>query len=151
MLRSIDRCDYEVHLYGNGDREWLSRAFAGVRGEVRIEGWLGGQRKLDELARAAAMVAPSRAEGFGTALVEAHAAGTPVIATAVGGVAEAVRGYVACWLVAGDGDEQLRQAVSAVLDGDWPPARSTPADLPPELCSEVAVQRLVEIYATITG
>jgi glycosyltransferase involved in cell wall biosynthesis len=151
-LAALARDDYEVRLFGSGDRRWLERCFEPVRGAVRIGGWLGAERKPAELAAAAALVAPSRAEGFPTALVEARAAGTPVIATDVGAVAEALDGYPAAALLGADDEASLRAALGRLLDGGGPErAAEGPRELPPALRAEVAVERLVAIYATIAA
>jgi glycosyltransferase involved in cell wall biosynthesis len=151
-LRSLDRDDYEVHLYGNGDRDWLARQFAGLQGEIRLGGWLEGRQKLAELGAAAALIAPSRAEGSPTALVEARAAGAPVIATDVGAVADALGDYELAWLLPPDDDAGLRQAIAALLDGRWPdPGAEAASPLPLTLRSEHAVERLVEIYRAISA
>ena len=126
-LRSLDRSDYELHLYGSGDRDAIAATFAGVAGEVIIGGWLEGERKITELGSAAALIAPSRAEGLPVALVEARAAGTPVIASDVGGVAEALRDYPLGLLLDPTDDGALREAIGRLLDGAWPPrCRSGP-------------------------
>ncbi|MBX3027487.1 glycosyltransferase family 4 protein [bacterium] len=53
--------------------------------------WLGQRDDVgDLLAAADVFVLPSRAEGLGVAALEAMAAGRPVVASAVGGLAEAV-------------------------------------------------------------
>ena len=144
-LRSLDRSDYELHLYGSGDRDALAATFAGVAGEVIIGGWLEGERKITELGGAAALIAPSRAEGLPVALVEARAAGTPVIASDVGGVAEALRDYPLGLLLAPEDDGALREAIEQLLDGAWPPAAG-PGPFPSALKAETSVDRLVGIY-----
>lgn len=54
--------------------------------------WLGQREDIgDLLAAADAVVLPSRAEGLGVAALEAMAAARPVVASAVGGLADAVR------------------------------------------------------------
>ncbi|HEU0316454.1 MAG TPA: glycosyltransferase family 4 protein, partial [Solirubrobacteraceae bacterium] len=62
------------------------------------------------------LVAPSRQEPFGTVLAEAMAAGTPVVATRVGGLAEVVEDGVTGRLVEPGRPDQLAAAVLEVLD-----------------------------------
>ena len=154
-LRELGRDDYEVRLFGNGDRRWLEEQFRGLPGAVSIGGWLGGERKLAELGRADAVVAPSRREGLPVALLEARAASVPVIATDVGAVAGVLAGYPDALLLDADDDRGLREAISILLDGEWPASagsRVEPGELPIELRSEHAVERLVEIYrAAVAG
>ncbi|MFP5363795.1 MAG: glycosyltransferase family 4 protein [Thermoleophilia bacterium] len=61
------------------------------------------------------LVAPSRQEPFGTVLAEAMAAGTPVVATRVGGLAEVVADGVTGRLVAPGRPDELAAAVLEVL------------------------------------
>ena len=61
------------------------------------------------------LVAPSRQEPFGTVLAEAMAAGTPVVATRVGGLAEVVDDGVTGRLVEPGDPTQLAAAVLEVL------------------------------------
>jgi glycosyltransferase involved in cell wall biosynthesis len=61
------------------------------------------------------LVAPSRQEPFGTVLAEAMAAGTPVVATRVGGLAEVVADGVTGRLVTPGCPDELAAAVLEVL------------------------------------
>jgi glycosyltransferase involved in cell wall biosynthesis len=61
------------------------------------------------------LVAPSRQEPFGTVLAEAMAAGTPVVATRVGGLAEVVADGVTGRLVEPGRPDELADAVLEVL------------------------------------
>jgi len=61
------------------------------------------------------LVAPSHQEPFGTVLAEAMAAGTPVVATRVGGLAEVVADGVTGRLVAPGRPDELAAAVLDVL------------------------------------
>jgi glycosyltransferase involved in cell wall biosynthesis len=148
-LRALGRDDLSLHVYGNGDEAWLRACFEGVPGEVEIGGWLEGKVKLEELSGADALLAPSRAEGLPTALIEARAAGTPVIATAVGAVSEALDGYRPALLLRDGDDAALRDAIAAVLDGCWPPEGATPGPFPRRLTAEDACERLLEVYEEV--
>ena len=147
-LRAMPRSDYELRVFGSGDRRWLEKALAGAPGRVSILGWLGADRKVAELGAAAALVAPSRSEGFPMALVEARAAGTPVIAADVGAVGEALAGYESGLLLDTDDRDALRRAIEDLLDGAWP-AEPDASPFPPSLLSDGAVTSLIAIYRSI--
>ena len=86
--------------------------------------------ELVELYRAADVVAvPSYNESFGLVALEAQAAGTPVVAAAVGGLTVAVAGGVSGLLVDGhDGQIWADALASVVLD---PPVRARMATAAP--------------------
>lgn len=83
------RPDAMAVVIGSGEREAHLRALAGSLGLAERIRWLGWRRDLPELYSALDVVAlTSHDEGTPVALLEALAAGTPVVARAVGGVAE---------------------------------------------------------------
>ncbi|MEN2998969.1 MAG: glycogen/starch synthase [Acidilobaceae archaeon] len=74
-----------------GDRhyeEYLQRLVEERRGRVKLVGKLDPELKLSLMALSAATIVPSRSEPFGIVAVESLSAGTPVIASAVGGLKE---------------------------------------------------------------
>ncbi len=76
----------------------------------------GGVTNLHQhLAAADIFVLPSRSEGFSNAIVEAMAASLPVIATNVGGNAEAVHDGVSGFLVPSDDPGALSAAILRLL------------------------------------
>jgi glycosyltransferase involved in cell wall biosynthesis len=88
-----------VHLRRSaGSRPGFRRHAAGAgRGRgiperVRFAGTLSGEALQREYRDADVLVLPSRGETYGMVVAEALAAGVPVIATAVGGVCEAMGG-----------------------------------------------------------
>jgi glycosyltransferase involved in cell wall biosynthesis len=92
---------------GDGDMEAVLRhALArGIRANVHFTGWISPRRREELLARATVFVLPSHAEGMPMSLLEAMAAGCPVIASDVGGIPDVVTDGVNGLLVpAGDRD-----------------------------------------------
>ena len=92
---------------GDGDIEGALRhvAVRGIRANVHFPGWLAPRRREELLARTTVFVLPSHAEGLPMSLLEAMAAGCPVIATPVGGIPDVVADGVNGLLVpAGDRD-----------------------------------------------
>ena len=80
-----------VALVGRGEDEAELRALVRARGlgaTVRFAGFLGDPGPA--LLAADVLALPSRWEGFGLAAIEAMAAGRPVVASAVGGLPEAL-------------------------------------------------------------
>jgi glycosyltransferase involved in cell wall biosynthesis len=78
--------------------------------------FIGGVTNLQEhLSAADIFVLPSRSEGFSNALVEAMAASLPIVATDVGGNAEAVQDGVTGFLVPSEDPAALAEAIVRLL------------------------------------
>jgi glycosyltransferase involved in cell wall biosynthesis len=76
----------------------------------------GGVSNLrDHLAAADVFVLPSRSEGFSNAIVEAMAASLPVVATDVGGNAEAVKEGVTGFIVPPENPDAIASAITQLL------------------------------------
>nr|WP_305089237.1 glycosyltransferase family 4 protein [Massilia sp. YIM B04103] len=61
-----------------------------IEAQVEIAGWLDAAQKAEQIRRAQLFCLPSYAEGLPMAMLEAMAAGKPVVVTPVGGIPEAV-------------------------------------------------------------
>ena len=109
------RPDVRIVLVGDDPYDSAPEYAAQVRAAQDVEHipWVPDgaavMRHLDVL------VAPSRQEPFGTVLAEAMAAGTPVVATRVGGLAEVVADGVTGRLVTPGDPAELAAAVLEVL------------------------------------
>lgn len=104
-------------VIGDGEsREALVRAIAesGVGDRVAVKGALPRREAIDWLRAADAVVLSSDWENLPHAAVEALAAGTPVLATAVGGVPEIVETGVNGILVPPGDAEALGRAMASV-------------------------------------
>jgi glycosyltransferase involved in cell wall biosynthesis len=98
--------------------EQAARAL-GLGGSVRFTGWRGD---LDRVYADADVVAlTSVNEGTPVCLIEAAAAGRPVVSTAVGGVADVVRDGVSGLLAAGRDPGEIASLILRILDD---PARA---------------------------
>lgn len=115
-----------LKVIGQGvDTERL-RALAG-RG-VELLGWVDEEEKASLLAGALALVAP-QVEDFGIAMVEAIAAGTPVVAPAAGGALEIVEHGRTGVLYPPGAPGGLATAIEQVLTLDVDPAALHDASL----------------------
>jgi glycosyltransferase involved in cell wall biosynthesis len=85
--------DLRLFLGGDGDVDAVNaRAHElGVAGRVKALGWVRNADKQAQLGRASIYVLPSYHEGLPMSILEAMAAGLPVVSTNVGGIPEAVR------------------------------------------------------------
>lgn len=89
MARKRIEDGFVVELAGDGpERPRLERKARdlGLSGNVRFLGSLSRPHLLEAYRRASIFVLPSRFEGFPLVILEAWAAGLPVIATSVGGI-----------------------------------------------------------------
>ncbi|MDQ3107855.1 MAG: glycosyltransferase, partial [Actinomycetota bacterium] len=112
----------DLHLVVAGPDGWGTRAFGAAvalarHGDrVRRIGWVDAGTRADLVAGARVLAVPSIYEGFGYPPLEAMAAGTPVVATAVGSLPE-VLGDAARLVPGGDVDA-LTAALAEVIDDD---------------------------------
>lgn len=86
--------DAHLAVVGGGDDHDRLRAICGglgLDGAVEFTGFVSTETKIEHLRRAEVMVTPSPKEGWGVTTIEANACGTPVIASDVPGLRDAVR------------------------------------------------------------
>lgn len=114
-----ERPDLRLTLVGDGPMRpaiEAARARLGLEDAVVLAGWRDEAGVREALAEASALVVPSFAEGLPVVIMEAMAAGRPVIATFVAGIPELVRPGTTGWLVpAGDADA-LASSLVALAD-----------------------------------
>jgi glycosyltransferase involved in cell wall biosynthesis len=109
--------DAELVCAGAGGIEAAARQadMLGIDDAVRFPGWLGADEKRAWLRRAGVFVLPSHAEGLPMSLLEAMAAGLPVVASAVGGIPDVVQHGVNGLLVAPGDEVDLLRALRRML------------------------------------
>lgn len=104
----------EVRIAGDGPwRERLRRQIdtAGLGGEVKLLGRLTPAEVRELFGWAELLLLPSRTEGLPLAVLEAMAAGRPVVASRVGGIPWVVRDGTDGWLVEPGRPESLRRGL----------------------------------------
>jgi glycosyltransferase involved in cell wall biosynthesis len=102
---------------GEGDAQALRRRAAelGLAERIELPGWLSQEERDAELAKAEVFCLPSYAEGLPMAMLEAMAAGKAVVATAVGGIPEALRDGDNGLLVPPRDEQALARALSDLM------------------------------------
>lgn len=120
LLRALALLPERVRLVlvGDGPSADDYRALAarlGVAARCTFAGLAPMDRVLSYMADAALTVVPSRDEAYGLVNIESLSVGTPVVASAVGGITEIVRHGVEGMLVPPDDPPALARAIHDVL------------------------------------
>lgn len=115
----IPACKLDVA--GDGELE-RARAYSdelGLGGSVSILGWIDSSEREKLLSNAALFVLPSYAEGMPMSLLEAMAAGLPVVTTNVGGIPDLVTdGIEGIVVEPGDVSALVEAMASILLDSE---------------------------------
>jgi glycosyltransferase involved in cell wall biosynthesis len=115
-LETIRSQPWELDLVGDGPLEPELRRLAaslGIAERVRFLGYV--REPAEVLAQAQLFVLASRSEGLPRSVLEAMRAGLPVVASAVGGIPEAVTDGIEGLLVPRGDPRALAAALSALL------------------------------------
>ncbi|HEX6751246.1 MAG TPA: glycosyltransferase family 4 protein [Longimicrobium sp.] len=126
----------------------------GIADRVRFAGWITGREKLDAFAAADVFVLPSHFEGFPNVVVEAMAAGLPVVTTPVGSVADVIEPGKNGLLVPVEDAKALAEAISR-LASDPAERRRMGAEghrtARARFATEAAAERLVALVREVCG
>jgi glycosyltransferase involved in cell wall biosynthesis len=118
LLAAWSRLSIKPRLKIIGDGP-LASAVANAAATMREIEWLGPRGKdqvSQEMADASVLIVPSTwYEGFPLVIAEAFAAGLPIVASRIGGLAEVVSGGHTGWLVSPGDFNELSNAVSRVF------------------------------------
>lgn len=122
LLTAIEKLAGEfpnLKLWAGGDGELEQVRVAaerlGIADRISILGWVNGEAKANLLAKASIYVLPSYAEAMPMSVLEAMAAGLPIVSTPVGGIPSAVRDGIEGRLVPPGDVEQLTDALRELL------------------------------------
>ncbi len=127
-------------------------AAAGVGEAVELLGWVGGGDKLALLRRARVLVLASHLEAQPMVLLEAMAAGTPVLSTRVGGIPDLVEEGVDGLLVDAHNPQQLALGLLRLWDDAGLRERlayAARARILAQHCAPDACEALRELYRAL--
>lgn len=111
--------EFSMRLVGDGELRPEIEAqieALGLSDKVEITGWASEDEVKAAIADSAGFVLPSFAEGLPVVIMEALAAGRPVISTYVAGIPELVRPNKSGWLVPAGSVSKLTTAICELLD-----------------------------------
>ena len=155
------RVSFACRIFGTGPlmTELRRRVeAAGLAGSVDLPGWAPAWQLLDEMGHAAVFAMPSRVaaggdrDGIPNVVLEAMAAGLPVVATNVSGIPEAVSHESTGLLVEPDDVRVLAGALERVLIDAALSARfgaAARARIREEFTLEVASSRLIALFGSV--
>jgi 2-deoxystreptamine N-acetyl-D-glucosaminyltransferase/2-deoxystreptamine glucosyltransferase len=146
--------DSQLVLVGDGpDRTALQRQAQGLGDRVHFAGFMPHAAVPAVLAHVDLLVLPSLYEDLSSALIEAMAAGLPVVATRVGGTADLVRHGVNGLLVAPRDPAELAAAIGQILADPAAAARMSAAarNTATAYSWPDLARRVLEVYQSVTG
>lgn len=150
MARQLiaDGFNGDFMIVGDGElRPALERAAADLNGRLIFTGW---RRDLPQVyANLSVVVNASLNEGTPVALIEAMAAGLPVVATAVGGVPDLVRHGETGWLAPSGDVVALANGVRAALREDGTIPRRAQVEVLQRFSKEKLVANIEDLYKSL--
>lgn len=156
-LAELDQTHAVLRVLGEGQENYVQylRSLAeqlGVSNSIEWAGKIPPERLCEEYRRADLLLVPSRYETFGVVIVEAMAAGLPVIASRVGGIPHVVQNGKCAQLVKSDDAPALARAISDIAAKRDQIARLRQAGLrrASEFSAEAGVGRWLKMFREST-
>jgi glycosyltransferase involved in cell wall biosynthesis len=141
--------DLEFRVVGDGPRLAELSALAAARGVGTHMRFFGHRDDVPELLRESdVFVLPSRSEAFPNGLIEAMAAGLPVVATAVGGIVELVQHGKNGLLIRPGDSRDLANAIQQLID-DRPRAAALACEARRSIESCYSFERMVKEFERV--
>ena len=146
-FRSIEQRIADAHLLYVGEGDLSDELKRRAADDPRVH-FAGRQDRVPGLMRAAACLAlPSRWEGMPNVVLEAMAAGLPIVAAAAEGVEELLEGRPIGRIVRAAGAEPFAEALRTVIES--PPDREQISKAQAIVIKEHAVSRMIQEYEAL--
>jgi glycosyltransferase involved in cell wall biosynthesis len=150
MARRLIRGGFSGRFVVVGDGELrgeLEKSTVDLGDRVAFTGW---RRDLPQVySQLSVVVNTSINEGTPVALIEAMAAGVPVVATAVGGAPDVVRPGETGWLAPGGDADALAESVKAALRDDGRIAARAQAEVLERYSKERLIRDVEKLYESL--
>lgn len=148
---------WRLHIAGDGDEGYVSSLKKAVHHRridpsVQFLGWLDGKDKVAAFGGASLVVLPSYHENFGISVVEAMAAGVPVLISPQVNLASEVERARAGWVIP-TSVTSLREGLVKALSSETERQRRGRAaqDLAATFCWPNASKHMVELYRSLAA
>ncbi|MFI6569261.1 glycosyltransferase family 4 protein [Nocardia fluminea] len=145
--------DVEILIVGRGDEDRLRREAGQHAGHLRFLGQVSDEEKAAALRSADVYVAPNLGgESFGIILIEAMAAGTPVVASELDAFRRVLRDGTAGMLTPIGDSDALATAIDTLLTDDETRMRlvSTATQVVAGYDWPVVAEQILRVYETVT-
>ena len=146
--------DYQLNVVGPGEI-FVARDFVeklDIEQSVSFAGPLRGRDKIEAYTKAWCFVLPSYAEGMPISIIEAFAAGLPVISTTVGGIPELVTDGVNGYITEPGDVDEMAQKITLIMEKGKIRKRITERNrnkAASEFNMDVCADRIAAIYDTL--
>ncbi|MDM5157371.1 glycosyltransferase family 4 protein [Bacillus sp. DX1.1] len=107
----------KLHIAGDGDLQTLKRRIEelNINSSICIHGWINHNQKVQLLEQSSIFTLPSYNEGLPVSILEAMAAGLPVISTNIGGIPEQIDNAYNGFIIKPGDKEALLEHINFLL------------------------------------
>ena len=121
----------------------------GIANRINFLGRVGRNNLVELYSRVDVFCLPSRQEALGVSILEALAAGLPVLCTRVGGITEILSGSKSSSLVDPDSPEQIAKALKTMLAREKTADSAESLSIASRFSKETMIQSLLSLYNSV--